>query len=768
MGKGSRNRQLHLQDKMEHPEKYKQKKQMPKWLTPVIGLVLVAAILVGVVTSAITNSGIIKRSRIILESQTGKFDVNQQMATFLVWQEIYYSAYTQYLYYQYGIYKDEDGVTKTFKSADQYALTLAQLNIEQALRDCVDDIMEMLKMYVAVCDEAYRNDVTLDSSDKETLNETITQLKSIQTNYGYVSFSAFLKDAMGSGMKESDIEDALELVGLYNKYSTQMQDTYEKAVTIGDLDTYLAAHPEDFYLIDYLTFAADNEELAQKLKDCETPEEFKALVLENHLEENYKSIYNKYTTTVTAKEEMNSLGDKTGDALNTALDGLEVDAVKTFNKDDDYTGKEELKTWLFKTSRKQYETDVVTTENGIYLVAFFTEEVKSDTTSVSARVKFYKFVEGDETFRSNIFEYIKQSKAETPSYPTVDYKEASTKANDFKTLLKTDGADIAALLEEYNAVEKTDVTSSTSSTSTLPKKVIDAATASTVKAGDVLITNDGSTYYVIYVSAVDSDEYDISFVTFEDDIYYRIIDDLTTSLDKVYPTDKVANYDPEADEDTFEAWISELSNKDTLTSARAEGDTAYFEEIDEGDKDDDDDDVTTYDVYMVINTPMYIETEEVVKGGYLKFDKKTFAQDAKDALETLKGKTNLDLLNALAALGDATTKTALHDHDVESTDEALSDWLFSEDREANDIAVVTAKDGKSAYVAVYVEKLQQWQSDAKTAYVTEQLKEWINGLTAAYTPNEKVLDKLGEPTTTEESTSEEESSSTEDNADLNG
>ena len=70
MGKGSRNRQLRTQSEGLNPVKLKkkQKKQAPKWLTPLIVWVVVAAILVGVIASAIADIGMLP-SYFISESQ---------------------------------------------------------------------------------------------------------------------------------------------------------------------------------------------------------------------------------------------------------------------------------------------------------------------------------------------------------------------------------------------------------------------------------------------------------------------------------------------------------------------------------------------------------------------------------------------------------------------------------------------------------------------------------------------------------------------------
>ena len=762
MGKGNRNRQRHLEDKLANPEKYvvKEKKKAPKWLAPAISILLIAAILVGVVANIVIGSGIIPRNRVLVESQTGKFDLNQQMVTFILWQEVYYTAYSEY--YSYYSSGSASNITSIFSNAGEYALTAAQYSVNSQLRDSADAYLDLFKIYVAICDEAYRAGVTLDADEKKEIDDTVAQLKSMQTSYGFVSFDTFLNEMIVKGMKEKDIRAALEMLALYNKYAAMQQDSFENAVTDDAIDKYLKENPDGFYKIDYLTYAADDEEFANELKACTTAEQFKALVLEKHLEEKYKTSFNKFLTTANANTDLSLLGTQTGDALTTALNRIGADEVKEFSKDDDFEGKTALKTWLFNTSRKQYETTVVATDNGVYLVAFYSEA--ANASKVEARVKYYEFIdgtsyEGDENFKANILAYIKEMKRELEEgeeheLPEVDYKKAADNATALQDALKADGADITQILKDKEATTKTGVTS-TSGTSVLPKVVRDAATKSTVKVGDVLTTNDSGTYYVIYVSAINAETkaVDLSYVTVKDDLYYQIIDDLTTSLNKVYPTEIIGSYKSEAEEDTLDAWLSELTDEETLTSARKEFDTNVFETTK--------DNVTTYNAYMVVNTPLYLQTEEVVVGGYLKFDEDTYAEDAENALNTIKENTELDLLDALSAFNSgATVSSSLKLSTAEAADQKLADWLFSDERAKNDIAVVTAEDEESAYVAVFVEKTLLWKANTKASLVSDQMTDWAEGLAEKYTVNEKVLAKFGDPTPTTESNSESTTEST--------
>ena len=78
MGKGKRNRQLHVEDKQTNPAKAKDraKKQqfiMPKWAKMTICFVLLAAILIGAVAISLLNGGIVYRTRILVESNSAKY-----------------------------------------------------------------------------------------------------------------------------------------------------------------------------------------------------------------------------------------------------------------------------------------------------------------------------------------------------------------------------------------------------------------------------------------------------------------------------------------------------------------------------------------------------------------------------------------------------------------------------------------------------------------------------------------------------------------------
>ena len=801
MGKGSRNRQRHQQDRVENPKKYraKRKKSAPRWLAPAISLAVVVAIVIGAVVGIVAGNGGFKRGRVLVESKYD-YDINQQMATYMAWQSMYSDLANYWTYAQYGVYTgDQATEAKTFSSADAYALALTRANIQNKLRDSVDAVVDQMRSYVALCDKAHEEGIKLDAADQESIDAMFKQLESLKNttasltskptgsttatrlfdDYTSLSMKTFYEDFMVSGMKEKDIRNALEVMVLANKYATICQSRIEEGLVTdntGILANYRDSHLEDFYTAKYLTYAADAEEFANKLKECTEPEDFQKLVLETHFDENYKAVYNKYTTQVKAEADFNSINgkiDQTGENASTAwsdaknaITGWET---TTHFAKDDTTLPAEVMAWMFSTgesgdaakARKRYESTLITTDDAIWLVTLASAPT-TENTEMDAFVKKYELVSGethqegdaeaDADFKQNIRDHLifnyDDTKAEDAKFE-ISYLSAKDRADELQDKLDAQGADKGALMTAANA---TAVNADTDK-KTLPKAVTDAV-AEKHAEGAVLVTNDEDTgiYYVIHVTKLaGSTVAEYSYVAFESDLHYKILDDITASLDKVYPTEKSVSYDADAAADSFEAWIS--AKGEGVAFTRVANETFVASKTA--------DNKTTYNAYIVIS-PMAYDTEKVVHGGYVLVDANDvsstegasdYAQLANELVADLSGKNFALLTTALSNAGGTTsTQAGITVESLEKADAKLKDWFLSADRQSGQIEVIdnTAGDGK--YVVGYVETLEAWASKAKISYVSEEisadLREWMAG----YTVKEKNLKKLGDPTPIEAET----------------
>ena len=519
MGKGSRNRQLRVQTDAPVKLKKQQKKQTPKWVTPLVSWVIVAAIVLGAVAIVISNLGVVKRNRVLIESQTGKYDITQQVATFIAWQNIYYNSYYYYQYASIG-YIDDKNVTKQYPSADSYALTVAQYSIQERLRNSVEDIVESLLDYVVVCDAAHKAGITLDAKDKEEITSTIDWLKSMQTALGFANFNGFLKGAIDTGMRKSDVEKAMEIVCLYNKYSQQLGEGYEQAVKLSDLTIFRDENPQDYYKIDYIGFASDDKDFAEALKACTSADQFRELVVKHHFDKNYKTAYNKFTVTAAAADALTAVKSKTdlngSTALSDELNKLQVPQKETYVNDENNKLPKAVKEWLFSKTRTQYQVNQITVDEGIYLIAFYSAQ--GSETSVEARIKFYEFEEGEAHDGNSGFKAA-----------ILAQLWAEKQAMNLEEKLEHKDADVDAILTANNAVEMTGVDKNNTE---MPKVLLDKVMAASVKEKDVIFVSEFGVHYVAYVRAIKDGKVDVAYCTVGTATEYRSAVEKATALEK--------------------------------------------------------------------------------------------------------------------------------------------------------------------------------------------------------------------------------------------
>lgn len=786
MGKGRRNRERNLQDRLANPAaknlKNKKKSGMPSWLPSVIAVLVVVVILLPLIISGIQDSGFFPRHRILIESQSGEFDVNQQMATFIAWESLYESGLQYYQYMQIGFIQDTAGITKYY-TADQYAMNMAYSGVQNNLRDSVDGVVELLKQYVAVCDLAHKEGVALTDEEKLQIDEVVNWLNEMRAGTGFTSLDKFLGYTVGTGIKEKDVRAATEMVLLYNKYVEQKQLALDEKITLENLIDYREENPESFYKIDYLTYALKDKDLSEQLKACKTPLEFNNLVIKIFFDENYKALYNQHTLEDEVIDIMNSkltgktdAADGTGTALSDAWAELGVTATTEYSKDDEKLD-EDLKDWLFSTKVKQFESGVVVAEKGIYLVSFYSKEAGKDT--ALARVKFYEFKDGvahdgDDKFMETLLKVLTANNNGSEEKVEYDYKTASEKANELFDALKKEGADIEKLLKDAAATEVKGVTTETTE---VPASIRQNVFANGVEAGKPLLVVDKDVHYVVYVRALNKPEAatadaeseapkttaDIAYVKATTDLFCTLLDTLTEELTDAYSADPyTASFKKENDEGSYQEFLFELKEGDGWVSARKNGDTIVIETTKEDATTKEK--TTTYTVYMAVeNTDyskdgemLYFQKDRVVNGGYLVFEKEGIAQAA---LDKVKGKTGDDLIKAFAELtsdDSANTVKASEVYEKSSVDaisKDVSKWLFDAARKDGDLTLVEKKNSKGEvegyYLVYYVDYVEKWENTSRTALISEQLQDWIADLTAPYTVNEKVLNKIGKPTPVE-------------------
>ncbi len=837
MGKGSRNRSLHQQDRVENPQKKKRvRKQTPAWVMPLVLILLVGAILTVALSSVISGTGMIERNRILIESESGEYDLSQSMATFMAWQTMY-----QYSYYMWSSIKTETvtGTAQTYEkyygTAANFALSNASAVVQNDLRGSIDSYLDIYKEYVAVCDAAHAANVTLDQEDLDTIDSTVNELKEMQEEAGYTSFNSFLSVTICEGMKEKDIRSALTMTILHDKYRTQVEEGFEASVTLADLLAFREENPDKYYKTDYLLFASPTKELAEKLTAAKDEREFKEIIVQDHFDNNYAQTYFTFLSDLEYAQVSGKTNSNGGTALTDALDKIGVPAEKTYSKTDFTDADKTLTEWLFSSARTAGQTTKIATSKGIYLASFVSADAANAT--VNARIKFYDYAtagdahEDDEDFKAMVLKvlmaekhsellhgklsatdadvesilkannavelkgitktsedvpealltqvfdlgnkagtvnvgfgdgiyyvvYIRTLESVTEDGKTVKkadvaycafgesvapYLSGSEKSDALLDQLKADGADMEKIMRENDPIEKKDITKSTPKTE-VPAAIINVVFKTGAAAKNVYTANANGVYYVIYVTAHDTEKASILYVECESDFFYKVANSLIAALDDdgAYPsTKKIGYYKPDAAANTFEAWMSEVK-AGTLESLRKEYDVKMFEGKDKEDK-------TVYNVYMILNTPMYLDTYTVVDGAYLQVsddDDKGHLTKTLEFMDKLnaaiaEGKTGEELTTLLYSLS-ANTKIQSNFSKGAIPSSDLKEWFFDESRQANEVNFF--KGVASSYIGIYVGRSAAWEAAAKTDYVTDKTSDWVDSLTAKYTVNEKVLNRIG-------------------------
>lgn len=137
---------------------------------------------------------------------------------------------------------------------------------------------------------------------------------------------------------------------------------------------------------------------------------------------------------------------------------------------------------------------------------------------------------------------------------------------------------------------------------------------------------------------------------------------------------------------------------------------------------------TTY-TYYIVKDVMVLDTECTKDGAYLLLkddastveNKKTAAEKA-DAFIAALGDPTVDKFVEVAK--DYTESSVTYERIAkDSVDEALGEWLYAEERKANDIAKITVSTG--VYVVIYQESNEMtWRMNARDGITAEKVDAW--------------------------------------------
>ena len=530
-------------------KKARPRKPLPKWVVPLISIVLVVAIVAGVVVLAMSRTGAFKRMNVLVKSQTsGKYSINQQMAYFLVWNYYYEEAAETWEYYENQGYSSIMSYILGTSNKLDYCWSMAMTAAQSKLNTTVSS-STLLQSYVALCDEGQRNGLQLTKAEKEDAITNMYQvLRSRAYDYydyladngysvtpsnvyygNYLEFGRWWKTVFGSDFKESDMEKATVVIAMSNKVLSQWRnDKWEST----DAAAEKIANPDRYYKTDYVAYSTTDAALAALLAGVTSEKTLKDLVVNYYVEKNYLEPYNKYVTgkVEEANTVYNKLSGKTTVAeLQTALNIYNLTLTEYTQGNE--TIDEKLAEWLFSDARTGFDATQLKYDDKIVIVVLEgtdpapeteggeteggeteggeTEggETESDPEpkKVKAATFTVNYVEIATADLTKLQNTLRITLGLTDDETLEHYHSASHEAAEFEEELKEDGADTETLL-----ADATVATDFTATETTVPEVIRDAVFAEGVKVGDVLTVSEDEKVYVVMVKdlkdAVPEDE----------------------------------------------------------------------------------------------------------------------------------------------------------------------------------------------------------------------------------------------------------------------
>lgn len=288
-----------------------------------IGGIVVALLFVCcIILTVIVDTGVTDRSKIVMS--TDNYKVNGSMLKY------FYNTQLNSFYSSYGSYASNMELDFSKSLKDQLCSMTEDAN--DTWYDYFMDITtSQLEQYLVYCEAAKEAGVKLEDEDIENIDEAIASIETTANSSGY-SLAGYITMAYGSGVKEKDVRECLELVQLYAKYGEIKYDGFKDSATDDDVNKQVEDYITKYLVADYLSFTwtATNKEL--KEADYETTEAYEAAKKEaDDKYEKLKAKYDGYAETLKAKT--------TYEEFKEALEKIIYDEEYESLKDSDYTEK---------------------------------------------------------------------------------------------------------------------------------------------------------------------------------------------------------------------------------------------------------------------------------------------------------------------------------------------------------------------------------------------------------------------------------------------
>ncbi len=338
MGKGNRQKLARTQENANPTSVFtktkKAKNESPAWVSTLIVILIVALLVSCIVLTVISEGGYMLRWTKVVSSDN--YTVNGTMMSYY-----FYSSYNSFLN-TYGDYLSYFGLD-TSKSLKTQIYGEGETTWFDNFMDSAISQAEKLCVYA---EEAKARGIKLEDEDYEIIDAAIDNLKSAAAQNNS-PVNGYISAVFGTGVKLSDVRNALELSQLATKCSELVQDDLTNAITTENITTYYDENKTDFWTAEIMSYAftasstsedtsynfeaekTKLDQLGAELKACTTVDSFRQYVAKYVAETNFDDLYNdkaeNYDTSllpdaaalaakkteIIAKSVENALADKT-------------------------------------------------------------------------------------------------------------------------------------------------------------------------------------------------------------------------------------------------------------------------------------------------------------------------------------------------------------------------------------------------------------------------------------------------------------------------
>ena len=246
------------------------KKSTPSWLYSLLISIVALFVVVMIVVTAVSSSGIVMRSRKAIYSDD--YTINGSILQYMFMGE-YQQFLTDNESYLNYFSLDTSKSLKSQKYGDTSAGTGYETSFLGAFEGSWYDYFmskteEQARQLLIYCEEADERGIKLEDSDYAEIDAALAQLELTASLYGY-SANAYIAQMYGEGVKVKDIRKAMEISALATKCAVEVDEDLIAGITDDEISAKYNENVRDYNVVDYVyyTFSVDFDDLAKDVID---------------------------------------------------------------------------------------------------------------------------------------------------------------------------------------------------------------------------------------------------------------------------------------------------------------------------------------------------------------------------------------------------------------------------------------------------------------------------------------------------------------------